>query len=718
MSKNIFFILGTIGEFIKLVPVMKNLNTKKINFKIILTGQGDIKNHPYFKNIEKNILMQSKIVKKKNFSNLVIFFFQTLFRIYFFLKKKEKNIIIIHGDTISSLIGALSGWFLNLKIYHVESGYRSNNIFSPFPEEIVRMIISKLSFVMFAPNEKYAKNLKKYSGQVVITSENTNIETFDVFKEKINSQNYFITIFRRQESLLSKQRCEKTIQIIKKISENYRGIIILHDHSKEYLKKYNLLNKLYQIKNIEIRSLLNYGEFKKLFISSKFILTDGGGNQQEAYYAGKPCLLLRDRSEILEGLNQNVYISKFSLKRTKYFISNLDKFKKRKQISKVFPSKIIVDFIFSKLNEKPRIVWMSWKDIRNPEAGGAELTTHEYIKNLVQKGYSVKLFTRKFKNSSNIEKIDNYDVVRYGNRFTVYIMAFIIFKFRLESETDLIIDECNTLPFFSNLYSKKKIIFWIQQFAKEVWFYQMSAPFSYFGYFLEEKYLRLYKNIKTITFAKSTKNDLIKLGFKNIQIVKEACKVKKISNINFDLKNKNPTLLFISQIRPMKRFDHILEAFFYAKKEIPNLRLEVIGSGSGIYFEKIKNRIKNYEFKKDIKMHGPIFSDKKKQEIMKKAHYLCAASVREGWGIIISEAGKSGLPSIVYNVNGLKDSTNYGKSGVITKPRIKSMAKAIIGCVQIINTNKYKQLCYKAKKFSDDTNVEKTIDVVTDLINK
>lgn len=314
---------------------------------------------------------------------------------------------------------------------------------------------------MFAPNEKYAKNLKKHSGQVVITNENTNIELFDVFNEKINSQNYFITIFRRQESLLSKQRCEKTIQIIKKISENYRGIIILHDHTKEYLKKYNLLNELNKIKNVEIRSILNYREFKKLFISCKFILTDGGGNQQEAYYAGKPCLLLRDKSEILEGLNQNVYISKFSIERAKYFISNLDKFKKRKEIKKVFPSKIIVDFIFSKLNEKPKILWMSWKDIKNPEAGGAELTTHEYIKSLVQKGYSVKLLTRKFTNSSIFEKIDNYNVIRCGNRFTVYIMAFIFFKFRLENETDLIIDECNTIPFFSNLYSKKKIIFWI-----------------------------------------------------------------------------------------------------------------------------------------------------------------------------------------------------------------------------------------------------------------
>lgn len=95
----------------------------------------------------------------------------------------------------------------------------------------------------------------------------------------------------------------------------------------------------------------------------------------------------------------------------------------------------------------------------------------------------------------------------------------------------------------------------------------MAAPFSYIGYFLEKIYLRIYKNNKTITFAKSTKNDLKQLGFKDIKIIKEACKVKKISNINFKLKNKNPTLLFISQIRPMKRFEHVLEAFFYAKKK-------------------------------------------------------------------------------------------------------------------------------------------------------
>lgn len=90
MSKNIFFVLGTIGEFIKLVPVMKKLKTKKIKFQIILTGQGNIKNHSYFKNIQQNITMKFKVMEKKNFSNLIIFFFQKLFRIYFFLKKKKK----------------------------------------------------------------------------------------------------------------------------------------------------------------------------------------------------------------------------------------------------------------------------------------------------------------------------------------------------------------------------------------------------------------------------------------------------------------------------------------------------------------------------------------------------------------------------------------------------------------------------------------------------
>ena len=167
------------------------------------------------------------------------------------------------------------------------------------------------------------------------------------------------------------------------------------------------------------------------------------------------------------------------------------------------------------------LVWMSWKDIKNPLAGGAEQTTDSYLKMLSAKKFNITLITSNFRGGKSEEFLNGYKIIRVGNRYTVYIKAFLYFKKKLEQKADIVVDECNTIPFFSKFYTKKKVFLLIQQQALEVWFYQMIFPISIIGYFLENFYLKLLKNLTTFTFAKSTKKDLKLLGFKKIHILKQ-----------------------------------------------------------------------------------------------------------------------------------------------------------------------------------------------------
>src|SRR5215210_9011228 len=106
-----------------------------------------------------------------------------------------------------------------------------------------------------------------------------------------------------------------------------------------------------------------------------------------------------------------------------------------------------------------RILWFNWRDIRNPEAGGAEVFTHEVMKRLVKRGYEMTLFTSRFKACQVNENIDGIDIIREGNKYTVYKEAKNYLK-TYEHHYDLILDEINTRPFLTpkSVESKKPII--------------------------------------------------------------------------------------------------------------------------------------------------------------------------------------------------------------------------------------------------------------------
>ncbi len=348
----------------------------------------------------------------------------------------------------------------------------------------------------------------------------------------------------------------------------------------------------------------------------------------------------------------------------------------------------------------------------HPEAGGAELVNEELAKKLVLEGHEVKFIVGGWPNCENKVERNGYEIVRLGNRYTVYVKAFNYYRKKLKNWGDLVIDECNTIPFFAKFYVNCKTVFIIQQLAREVWFYQMPLPISIIGYLLEPFYLKLFKDQKTFTFAESTKNDLIKLGFKNelIKIISESYTIKPVNNINKVPKPTNPTILYFSAFRAMKRPNHVIKAFTIAKQRIKNLKLIVVGDGAGRYAQHVKKMIINAPNSNDIEYLGSVYEEDLKRKVMQSAHFICCTSVREGWGIIISEAGSQGTPAIVYDIHGLRDAVGNGKAGIIVYQNSpEGMAESIISSFK--NFDKYKDIQLKAYKMACDVNVSRTFSI-------
>ncbi len=358
--KRIYFFVGTTAELIKLAPIIREFKKRKIKFKFITSGQTRVLFEDlsgYIGNIKVDIAFKEK-GKKSSVLLFSVWALRTFFTALISLGKefkglnKENSYFIIHGDTVSSLIGALLAKIYGLRLVHVESGLRSFNFLEPFPEEICRYCIIHIADILFAPTEWALGNLKGLPGEKICTGENTLIETCwwaikagarlgDISKSK----KYYILTMHRQEHILFRKEWTKNIlrYVIKNTNKNLEGILVAHHLTASFLQNFDPQKQANS--KITVLSRLPYLKFMKLMNNAEFIATDGCTNQEEAYYMGLPLLALRNRTERIEGLGQNVIISKDSKKNIKNFIRNYKRFKRNAITIKQKPSKIIVDYL-------------------------------------------------------------------------------------------------------------------------------------------------------------------------------------------------------------------------------------------------------------------------------------------------------------------------------------------------------------------------------------
>lgn len=372
-----------------------------------------------------------------------------------------------------------------------------------------------------------------------------------------------------------------------------------------------------------------------------------------------------------------------------------------------------------------RILWLSWKDNSHPQAGGAEVTKEELAKRLARDGHDVILLVGGFKGCVSHEKRDGYRIVRIGNRFTVYWYAYRYYKKYLQGKVDFVIDEVNTIPFFASFYVKEKNAVLIYQLARQVWFYQMFFPISLIGYLLEPLYLRLLIMRVTrnkrhapifITESESTKSDLVQLGVcaDSVHIITMGITIPYLEKLN-EKQNDIPILLSLGAVRAMKRTDHIVIAFECLKKSVSNARLVLAGDMSGSYGTKVLAHIKRSLYHKDINVLGRI-SPEEKLQCMREAHVIAVTSVREGWGLIVTEANSQGTPAVAYNVHGLRDSVRDGETGLITQENTpEALAKNIEEILK--NKERYTRLRTQAWKWSKTITFDKGYEDLTQILN-
>ncbi len=345
----IHFAIGTKAQFIKMAPIMHLLQEEGTPYHLLdlsqhasLTGKilNDFGLTPRITSLGKSNTSVTTYTQAATWLAKVLWQLTVHRRN---LRKRlflgQGGIVLLHGDTLSTLVGLYLAKAAGIKTALIEAGLSSGKIFDPFPEEWIRCHTGRKVDFLFPPDTTSEVWLRKryFTRSIINTGYNTGRDSLfliaakhaiDTGVPRSNASKGIATI-HRLETLSSKHRLGRVIRHIMNIAAQIGPITFyMHPPTVHALKRFRLMEEINSSNYVELQPLKPYPDFIRSIIEAKFILTDGGSIQEEASYINRPCLLLRNRTERREGIGANVMLTSWNIDQdTKHLLreySNLD----------------------------------------------------------------------------------------------------------------------------------------------------------------------------------------------------------------------------------------------------------------------------------------------------------------------------------------------------------------------------------------------------------
>ncbi len=348
--------LGTKAQLIKMAPVMRELQDREIDYNFIFSGQ----HQATVDDIREEFGIKAPditLYEGKDITGILQMAWWSLRLIVETLRNREKlwqgdkgGVVLVHGDTFSTLLGAILARLSGQKAAHVESGLRSFNLFHPFPEEITRLLTFRLCQIYFAPGDWAVANLEKYRGEKINTIHNTLLDALRLSESAVAGADidlpdtpYGLVSIHRFENIFSKAKLTEIVELLVRASETTPLVFILHKPTEKKLAQFGLRSRLESCPGIELRPRYSYFQFIKLVRQSSFVITDGGSNQEECHYLAKPCIIMRSATERQEGIGGNAVVCNYDFERMMQVIEHLTEYSLPPEQFSTSPSMIIVN---------------------------------------------------------------------------------------------------------------------------------------------------------------------------------------------------------------------------------------------------------------------------------------------------------------------------------------------------------------------------------------
>lgn len=303
-SKNPLFFIGTRAELIKVAPVIAKLEHSGIPVKILWAGlhSETALNLAKFENVSRQTLGKS-IKDQDSVVGVFIWFLRHLVRVFVYgllarVSRSGPKIIVVHGDTLCTVLGSLYAKASGANLMHIEAGVRSGEFWRPFPEEISRRFVSRVADLHFAPGDRESENLHRHHGEVVNTIHNTSRDALSLLVNNLRfgDDGYLLVTLHRTELLSNKKRFSEIVQKIIELSEIYQIKWFLGNHERSALSALGLLGMINQSR-IDLFERSSHVDFVKTLVRAHCVITDSGGLQSECNDLGIPVIVHRNESE-------------------------------------------------------------------------------------------------------------------------------------------------------------------------------------------------------------------------------------------------------------------------------------------------------------------------------------------------------------------------------------------------------------------------------------
>lgn len=347
------FILGTAAELIKVHPLIVDARARGWTTRLIATGQS-----------AANLVDQARdfALEPADFAwavssahdlarsgAAVRWFARAL--VAPIPRDLRGQIVIVHGDTLSTLVGAWIGRRAGARIVHVEAGLRSKRLWTPFPEEFTRRLVSRLAHVHVAPDAAAVANLQRarVGGRVICSEGNT---LADAIRRAPSAQTasptargFALVNVHRFENLNSPARWSTIVEVLLEAATKYPLVFIAHPQTRARLDADPVTLDRFRAAGVEIHDRVPFSRFVGLLKSARFLISDGGSNQEECSYLGIPCLLLRDQTERREGLGENCVLTRFDRAVIADFLADPERHHRPPRFPARSPSATILDLL-------------------------------------------------------------------------------------------------------------------------------------------------------------------------------------------------------------------------------------------------------------------------------------------------------------------------------------------------------------------------------------
>ncbi|MFN8098202.1 MAG: glycosyltransferase family 4 protein [Dermatophilaceae bacterium] len=309
-----------------------------------------------------------------------------------------------------------------------------------------------------------------------------------------------------------------------------------------------------------------------------------------------------------------------------------------------------------------RILFLSWRDQNHPEAGGAEKYLTEVAEGLAIRGHQVTIRTAAYPGGLPDEVVRGVAYCRRGGRYGVFPRALAA-RLTGRARADIVVDVQNGVPFLSPLAPGTRVINLVHHVHREQWPIVVGERAAGVGWWMESAVApRVYRTSEYVAVSPSTRDELVELGVPpaHIAVIPNGTDVVADPAV---LRSPTPLVTVLGRLVPHKRIEYAIDAVSALEGRIPDLRLDVVGSGW--WRPQLETYAERLGVADRVTFTGQV-SEAEKHRLLAQSWVLAFPSVKEGWGLVVVEAGVHGTPSVAFReAGGLKDSIHDGQTGLL-----------------------------------------------------